>query len=174
MPRSSGIYTHKMATAAYRGAGRPEATYIIERTMDAIAAELNLDPAEVRRRNFIQPDQFPYTTPPGNEYDSGDYDASLDRALEMIDYDAFRREQAAAREQGRYLGLGLSSYVEICGFGPSKDLAGMGGWESATVRVDPNGNVTVLTGTSPHGQGQETTFAQMVADQLGVCRSTTS
>ena len=163
-----GIYTHKMATAAYRGAGRPEATYLIERTMDAIAAELNLDPAEVRRRNFIQPDQFPYTTPPGNEYDSGDYDASLDRALEMVDYDAFRREQAAAREQGRYLGLGLSSYVEICGFGPSKDLAGMGGWESATVRVDPNGNVTVLTGTSPHGQGQETSFAQMVADQLGV------
>jgi carbon-monoxide dehydrogenase large subunit len=164
----TGVYTNKTPTDAYRGAGRPEATYLIERTMDRIADELGLDPVEVRRRNFIPPDAFPYESPGGSTYDSGNYELTLNRLLELVDYERFQREQDAARRQGRYLGIGFSTYVEICGMGPSKDMQPFGGWESATVRVEPTGTVTVLTGASPHGQGQETTFAQIVADQLGV------
>ncbi len=163
------VYTNKAPTSAYRGAGRPEATFMLERTMDVVASELGLDPVEVRRKNLIEPHRFPYTTPTGATYDSGDYQAALNKALEVLDYDAFRAEQAKARTQGRHLGLGFSIYTEACGSGPSARLGIFGGgWESATVRVERSGRVTVLTGTSPHGQGIETAFAQMVADGLGV------
>ena len=160
-------YTNKTPTDAYRGAGRPEATYILERTMDLIAHDLGLDPVEVRRKNLLDPGQFPYSTPTGLVYDSGNYQLALDKAVEVIDYPNFRAEQARLRQQGRYVGLGLATYVEICGIGPSSMLP-WGGWESATVRVEPSGKVTVLTGSSPHGQGIETAFAQIVADGLGV------
>ncbi|HZO81988.1 MAG TPA: xanthine dehydrogenase family protein molybdopterin-binding subunit [Candidatus Binataceae bacterium] len=163
------VFTNKMATDAYRGAGRPEACYIAERTMDMVAAELKLDPAEVRRKNFIPKEAFPATTAAGLVYDSGDYRQALDKALEIVDYKKLRAEQEAARKQGRYIGIGISSYVEICGIGPSAMLPPkFQGWESATVRVEPDCKVTVLTGISPHGQGQETTFAQLVADAFGV------
>ncbi len=163
----TSVFTNAMATAPYRGAGRPEATYLLERTMDAVARALGLDPAEVRRRNLIRPDEFPYRAPSGLVYDSGRYEAALDRALERVDEPGFRERQRRARAQGRYLGLGLSTFVETAGVGPSK-AAPMPGWESGTVRVEPSGRVTVLTGTSPHGQGLETAFAQIVADRLGV------
>lgn len=165
------VFTNKMATDAYRGAGRPEACYIAERTIDMVAGELGLDPAEVRRKNFIPKDAFPYTTASGLVYDSGDYHAALDKALAMIDYPKARAEQAEALKAGRYIGIGIASYVEICGIGPSSLLPPKlkgGGWESATVRIEPDAKVTVLTGISPHGQGQETSFAQIVADALGL------
>lgn len=160
-------FTNKMATDAYRGAGRPEATYMVERMMDCVAAEIRMDPVELRRKNFIGKDAFPWETGTAVSYDSGDYVAGLERALAKVDYDGFRKEQAAAREEGRYLGVGFSTYVEICGMGPSAAMPA-GGWESGTVRVDPTGNVTVLSGIKPNGQGQETTFAQLIADGLGV------
>ncbi len=161
------VFTNKVATDAYRGAGRPEAAYAIERLMDVIARELDLDPVEVRRKNFIT--DFSKPTPAGLVYDSGDYPASLDKALEVINYDALRAEQKRLREQGRYMGIGVSSYIEICGIGPSFLMPpGVGGWETCTIRVEPTGLVTVLTGVSPHGQSNETTFAQIVADDLGV------
>jgi carbon-monoxide dehydrogenase large subunit len=153
-----GVYTNTGANGAYRGAGRPEATYYLERVMDLIADAGGLDPAEVRRVNFIQPDKFPYTTLSGEHYDTGEYEKPLDRALELVGYQQLRQEQAELRKQGRYIGIGLASYVEICGFGP---------WESSTVRVEPGGEVTIFTGISPHGQGQETTFAQLAADYIG-------
>ena len=153
-----GVYTNTMANGAYRGAGRPEATFYLERLMDLIADEGGLEPADVRRVNFIQPDKFPYSTLSGERYDTGEYEKPLDRALELTGYQQLRQEQAALRKQGRFLGIGLASYVEICGFGP---------WESATVRVEPGGEVTIFTGISPHGQGQETTFAQLAADYIG-------
>ncbi len=156
-----------MSTDAYRGAGRPEATYLIERTLDLIARKLNLDPVEVRRRNFIKADQFPHTTAMGLTYDSGKYEATMDQALKTADYAGLRKQQADARKAGRLLGIGLSTYVEVCGMGPSAAMPAAG-WDSATVRVEPTGAVTVLTGISPHGQGEETTFAQIVADELGV------
>ncbi len=152
------VYTNTGANGAYRGAGRPEAAYYIERVADLVADAAGLDPAEVRRVNFIPSDQFPFDTLTGQQYDSGDYDKALDKALEIVGYDALRREQAELRTQGRYIGIGIASYVEICGFGP---------WESSTVRVEPSGAVTIFTGISPHGQGQETTFAQLAADNLG-------
>jgi aerobic carbon-monoxide dehydrogenase large subunit len=161
------VFTNKVATDAYRGAGRPEAAYAIERLMDTIAHELHLDPAEVRRKNFIK--DFAKPTPAGLVYDSGNYQPALDKALQLIGYDALRAEQKRLRAQGRYMGIGISSYIEICGIGPSFLLPpGVGGWESCTIRVEPTGKVSVLTGVSPHGQGNETTFAQIVADQLGV------
>lgn len=163
----TAAFTNKMATDAYRGAGRPEATYLIERMIDIVAHDLDLDPLHVRRANFIGKDAFPHETGTALAYDSGDYTAALDRALNMADYDALRQKQADLRARGRYLGIGFSTYVEICGMGPSAAMPA-GGWESSTVRVDPTGKVTVLTGVSPHGQGQETTFAQLVADGLGV------
>jgi carbon-monoxide dehydrogenase large subunit len=162
-----GVFTNKTATDAYRGAGRPEATHLIERMVDLLAMELNMDPVEVRRKNFPAPSEFPFTTATGLSYDSGNYQASLDKAVGLIEYRRFREEQTRLRQQGKYLGIGFSTYVEICGIGPSSAIS-TGGWESATVRVEPTGKVTVLTGASPHGQGQETSFAQIVADELGV------
>src|SRR5947208_2090109 len=159
--------TNAMATAPYRGAGRPEATYLLERTMDAIARSCGLDPAEVRRRNLIRPEEFPYRAPSGLVYDSGQYEAALDRALAMVDYKRFRDLQRRARDDGRHLGIGFSTFMETAGVGPSKTTP-IPGWESATVRVETSGKITVLTGTSPHGQGLETAFAQIVADRLGV------
>ncbi len=163
----TGVFTNKMATDAYRGAGRPEATYLIERVLDLVAAELKKDPIEVRRKNFPQPEDFPYATPTGLIYDSGDYQKALDLAVKVADYKKLRQEQARLRKEGRYTGIGISTYVEICGMGPSSAMPA-GGWESATVRVEPTGRVSVMTGSSPHGQGQETTFAQMGADILGI------
>jgi len=166
-----GVFTNKTPTDSYRGAGRPEATYYIERVMDLVAEQLGIDPVVVRRRNFIRPNEFPYTTPMGLILDSGDYELTLDRALERLNYERFRAEQQRLRQHGRYLGVGFSTWVEQCSFGPTARMVpgfSPGGWETATVRVDPNGSVTVLTGTSPHGQGVETTFALLTADELGV------
>ena len=162
-----GVFTNTMSTDAYRGAGRPEATFFIERALDLVAQRLNLDPADVRRKNFIAPDAFPHTTATGLTYDSGDYAATMEKALLLADYEGLRREQADLRARGRYRGIGLSTYVEVCGMGPSAAMPAAG-WDSATIRVEPTGSVTVMTGVSPHGQGQETTFAQLVADELGV------
>jgi carbon-monoxide dehydrogenase large subunit len=161
------VFTHRTPTDAHRGAGRPEAIYQLERLMDRIAAELGLDPAEVRRRNFIPPDRFPYRSAVGTVYDSGNYAAALDKALAMVDYPALRAEQARLRAQGRYLGIGIASYVESTGVGPSRVFHGPG-WESAAVRVEPDGSITLLTGSTSQGQGHETSFAQIVADELGV------
>lgn len=167
-----GVYTNTTPTDAYRGAGKPEATYQIERAADLFANEIGMDPLEVRRKNLVSKEKFPYTTSMGLEYDSGDYFKTLDRALEMVNYDELRHEQAELRKQGRYIGIGMSTYVELCGFGPSKVAGALGFqgglWENATVRVDPSGKVTVFTGASPHGQGEETTFAQVVGEKLGV------
>ena len=167
-----GVFTNTTPTSAYRGAGRPEAAYLIERMVELLADELGMDPVEVRRKNFIPADAFPYTTAGTLMYDSGNYQGTLDKLLEMLDYDGIKREKEQARQQGRYLGLGLSTYVEVCGLAPSKAAGAMGFqgglWENATVRLLPSGKVVVLTGTSPHGQGEETTFAQLVAEDLGV------
>lgn len=166
------VYTHTTPVDAYRGAGRPEACYLLERTMSAAAQLLDIDPAELRRRNFIPADRFPYQTPVALVYDSGNYEPTLDRALEMVGYGDFREAQARARREGRYLGIGLSCYIEACGAAPSQVVGSLGAqaglWESATVRVHPTGKVTVFTGTHTHGQGHETTFAQIVADELGI------
>ena len=164
---ATGVFTNKVATDAYRGAGRPEATYILERMMDIAANELGMDPVEIRRKNFPDKSEFPFATSAGLSYDSGDYHLALDRALEAVDYPAMRAEQEEARKDGRYLGIGFSTYVEICGMGPSAALGGQG-WESARVRVEPTGKATVFSGASPHGQGQQTSFAQIVADGLGI------
>jgi carbon-monoxide dehydrogenase large subunit len=163
----TACFTNKMATDAYRGAGRPEATYIVERALDLVAADLGMDPAEVRRRNFPAPSEFPFHTATGLDYDSGDYEAALDKAQQIAGYAKLREDQKQAREQGRLIGIGVSTYVEICALGPSQAMPA-GGWESATVRIEPTGKVTILTGASPHGQGQETSFAQIAADELGV------
>jgi carbon-monoxide dehydrogenase large subunit len=163
----TACFTNKMATDAYRGAGRPEATYVVERAIDLVAAELGIDPAEVRRKNFPAANEFPFHTATGLDYDSGDYEAALNKAQEIVGYAKLRAEQKKAREEGRLLGIGISTYVEICALGPSAAMPA-GGWESATVRIEPTGKVTVLTGASPHGQGQETSFAQIAADELGV------
>jgi carbon-monoxide dehydrogenase large subunit len=163
----TGVFTNKVATDAYRGAGRPEATYVVERALDLVAAELEMDTVDVRRKNFPKPDEFPFKTATGLFYDSGNYEAALDKALGMADYKTLRDEQRKARDAGRLIGIGVSTYVEICALGPSQAMPA-GGWESATVRIEPTCKVTVLTGASPHGQGQETSFAQIVADQLGI------
>jgi carbon-monoxide dehydrogenase large subunit len=162
-----GVFTNTMSTDAYRGAGRPEATFFVERMIDLLAREIGIDPAEVRRRNFIAPESFPHATSTGLTYDSGRYAETMDKALAIADYPALRKRQADLRAQGRYLGIGLSTYVEVCGMGPSAAMPAAG-WDSATIRVEPTGSVTVLTGISPHGQGEETTFAQLVGDELGV------
>ncbi|MBM3735776.1 MAG: xanthine dehydrogenase family protein molybdopterin-binding subunit [Acidobacteria bacterium] len=162
-----GAFTNCVPTDAYRGAGRPEATHGIERMVDILAAELNMDPAEIRMKNFIKPDEFPFATATGLTYDSGEYDKPLRHALEVAGYQKLRAEQAQARTDGRLMGIGLSTYGEICAFGPSPATPA-GGWESATVKIEPSGKVTVMTGASPHGQGEETTFAQIAADELGV------
>jgi aerobic carbon-monoxide dehydrogenase large subunit len=166
-----GVYTAGTPVDAYRGAGRPEAAYLIERLVDLVAREIGMDPVEIRRKNFIPADKFPYTTVTGLTYDSGNYAAALDKALGMLDYPAFRRQQAEARKQGRHLGIGVVSYIEICGLGPSQvaGAVGFGGglYDSAIVRVFPTGVVRVYIGGKPHGQGEETTFAQIVAEEFG-------
>jgi carbon-monoxide dehydrogenase large subunit len=157
---------------AYRGAGRPEATFIVERLVELLARELKMDPAELRRKNFIPPFTDGHTVATGLVYDTGNYDAALDKALKMADYAALRRQQAELRAKGRYMGIGFTTYAEICGLGPSQvaGAVGFGGglWESAIVRFHPSGKVHVMVGVSPHGQGEETTFAQIVANELGV------
>jgi carbon-monoxide dehydrogenase large subunit len=163
----TGVFTNKMSTDAYRGAGRPEATYVVERAMDIVAGELKMDPVEVRRKNFPSKDEFPFHTATGLDYDSGDYETALDKALDLSGYAKLREDQTKARADGKIIGIGVSSYVEICALGPSQAMPA-GGWESATVRIEPTGKVTVMTGASPHGQGQETSFAQIAADELGV------
>lgn len=167
-----GVFTNTTPTDAYRGAGRPEATYVIERMADLFAKEIGMDPVEVRKKNLIPAEEFPYTTPLGLQYDSGNYHGALQKALDILDYERLRKEQEQLRAQGRYIGIGWSTYVEICGLGPSQVAGAVGFqgglWESATVRVHPGGKVTVFTGTSPHGQGEETTFAQIVADRFGI------
>jgi aerobic carbon-monoxide dehydrogenase large subunit len=162
-----GVFTNAVPTDAYRGAGRPEATHGIERMVDILAAELKMDPVEIRLKNFVGNDEFPFATATGLSYDSGNYSAPLKLALQQVNYAALRREQVEARKTGRLMGIGISTYGEICAMGPSAALPA-GGWESATVKIEPTGKVTVLTGASPHGQGEETTFAQIVADELGV------
>jgi aerobic carbon-monoxide dehydrogenase large subunit len=162
-----GVFTNKMSTDAYRGAGRPEATYNVERIMDIAARELGMDPAEFRAKNFPKSKEFPYTTITGLTYDSAKYQESLAKALKLSGYDALRKRQKGGRKNGKYYGVGVSTYVEICAIGPSAATPA-GGWESATVRIEPTGKVTLLTGASPHGQGEETTFAQLLADELGV------
>lgn len=170
----TGVFTNKMGTDAYRGAGRPEATYFLERTMDAIARELGLDPVMVRRTNLIRPEDFPFTTSVGLTYDSGNYQGALDKALQHLDYQALRTEQARRRSQpgAKLLGIGVCTYIEACGLAPSKATAGSAYgaalYESAEVRVHHTGKITVFTGSSPHGQGLETAFAQIVCERLGV------
>ena len=161
------VFTNKTPTDAYRGAGRPEATYFVERAMDMVARELKMDPAELRRKNLIPKDKFPFATQMGAVYDSGDYEAALDLALERAQWPKLVKERDAARKEGRLVGLGLAMYVEVCGLGPSSSLP-TGGWEHAQVTVERDGRITATTGASPHGQGNETTFAQMLADQFGV------
>ena len=159
--KSTCVFTNSTPVAAYRGAGRPEAAYYLERLVDVIAQDLGKPPEEVRRRNFIPPAAFPYTTPTGQKYDSGEYDRALTKALELSHYQKLRNEQRERldRNDRMLLGIGMAVYVEMCGFGP---------FESAVVRVEPGGGVTAFTGTSAHGQGHETTFAQIIADHLGV------
>ncbi len=168
----TGVFTNTTPVDAYRGAGRPEATYLVERMVDRYAAEIGMDPAEVRRKNLIPPFEDGHEVATTVTYDSGNYEAGLDRALELVGYDDFRKEQAAALEQGRHLGIGLSTYVEICGMAPSAVAYTLGAkagvWESALVRVHPTGKVTVFSGSSGHGQGHHTTFAQLAASELGV------
>ena len=161
------VFTNKTPTDAYRGAGRPEGIYYVERAMDMLARELGMDPPEVRRRNFIPPDQFPFRTQTGALYDSGNYAGALDRALEAAGWEQLKAERDAARAEGRVVGLGLSMYVEVCGLGPSRSVWA-GGWEYAQVTVERDGRLSATTGASPHGQGNETTFAQMLADQFGI------
>ena len=166
------VMTNTAPVDAARGAGRPEATYLLERLVDVSALEMGLDPAEIRRRNFIKVDQMPYQTPVVQCYDSGDYDASLDKALANADYDGFAARQAEAKGRGKLRGIGLSAYIEACGVAPSAAVGslgvGVGLWESAQVRFNPTGGVTVFTGTHSHGQGHETAFAQLVTERLGV------
>ncbi len=162
-----GAFTNCFPTDAYRGAGRPEATHGIERMVDILAAELKMDPAELRMKNFPAPDEFPYATATGLAYDSGNYALPLRTALDDVGYATLRKEQEQSRKQGKLMGIGMSAYGEICAMGPSPATP-TGGWESATVKIEPSGKVTVFTGASPHGQGEETTFAQIAADELGV------
>ncbi|HVB28309.1 MAG TPA: xanthine dehydrogenase family protein molybdopterin-binding subunit [Terriglobia bacterium] len=161
-----GVFTNKIATDAYRGAGRPEATYIIERAMNMVAQELNLDPVDVRLKNFPAPGKD-ITLATGVSYDTANYQKTLKKVLKLSGYSKLRKEQQRLRKKGRLLGIGLSTYVEICAMGPSSRMPA-GGWESGTVRVEVTGKVTVLTGVSPHGQGEQTSFAQIVAQELDI------
>src|SRR2546422_38279 len=163
----TGVFTNKMATDAYRGAGRPEATYVVERAMDLVAKELKMDPVELRRKNFPKSDEFPFHTATGLDYDSGNYEAALDKALDLSGYQKLREEQKQARANGKLIGIGMSSYVEICALGPSQAMPA-GGWGNATARIQPTRKGSIMDGASPPGQGQETSFAQIAADELGV------
>jgi carbon-monoxide dehydrogenase large subunit len=170
----TSVFTNMTPTDAYRGAGRPEATYAIERAMDALAAKVGVDPFELRKRNYIRKDQYPYTAFSGLVYDSGDHLAAAERAAQLAEYERVRAEQQQRRDAGdtKHLGIGISSYFEMCGLAPSRVLAslnyGAGGWETATVRVLPTSKVQVVTGSAPHGQGHETAWSQIVSDKLGV------
>jgi carbon-monoxide dehydrogenase large subunit len=170
----TSVFTNRTPTDAYRGAGRPEATYAIERAMDALATQMGIDPAELRRRNYIRKEQFPYDSPAGLVFDSGDYEAALDQALDRSGYTSLRAEQQARRAEGssKLLGIGISTFVEMCGLAPSRVLASLryagGGWESAVVRVLPTGKVQVVTGSAPHGQAHETCWSMIAADVLQV------
>jgi carbon-monoxide dehydrogenase large subunit len=169
--RAVGVFTNMTPTDAYRGAGRPEATYLIERVMDLVARETGIDPVEVRRKNFVRAEDQPFTTLLGMTYDSGDYTITLDKALEMVDYKGLRREQAEKRKQGKYIGIGLSTYIEICGLGPAAAMQaaiGVSAWGMSVVNVHFTGKATVIIGSSPHGQGHETTYAQVASDVLGI------
>ncbi len=163
------VFTNKAPTDACRGAGRPEATFLIERVMDLVAREVGKDPAEVRRLNFVKPEQFPYKSATGSVYDSGNYEPALDKALELADYKGLRAEQARRRAagNGKLMGIGISSYLEACGIGPKGSIP-QGLYESARLRIEQNGSVIVYTGSSPHGQGEETTFAQIVAQEFSI------
>ncbi len=167
-----GAFTNTTPVDAYRGAGRPEATYLVERMCDLTAKAIGMDPVELRRKNFIPAAKFPYQTPVALQYDSGNYGPALDRALQMLDYKKLRADQESARKQGRHLGIGFSTYIEACGVAPSAVAGALGAqaglWESAQVRVHPTGKITVFTGSHSHGQGHETTFAQLTADELGI------
>ncbi len=168
----TGVFTNTTPVDAYRGAGRPEATYLMERLVDLSAQARRTDPAEFRRRNFIPADKFPYQTPVAFVYDSGNYAPALDRVLKMLDYRQARAAQTKARSEGRLVGIGLSTYIEACGAAPSRIAGALGAqaglWESSTIRIHPTGKVTVFTGSQSHGQGHETTFAQLAADSLGL------
>jgi carbon-monoxide dehydrogenase large subunit len=170
----TSVFTNLNPTDAYRGAGRPEASYAIERAMDSLAARMGKDPAEIRRINFIPKFDNGHVTSAGLQFDSGDYEPALDKALEIVGYEMLRKEQKTRRESGSrtHLGIGLSSYMEICGLAPSRIMAALGavagGWESATVRLLPTGKVEVVTGTTPHGQAHETSWSMIVAEKLGV------
>ncbi len=172
--RCTGVFTTKTPTDAYRGAGRPEATYAIERIVDELAAELGMEPMELRRKNWITHEEFPYNTISGLTYDSGNYEAATDKAMATFGYDALRREQQERRDRKDpvQLGLGISTFTEMCGLAPSRVLGslsyGAGGWEAAAIRMLPTGKVEVVTGTSPHGQGHVTSWSQIAADALGV------
>jgi aerobic carbon-monoxide dehydrogenase large subunit len=167
-----GMYTNTTPVEAYRGAGRPEATFMLERMIDRLARELNMDPVDVRRKNLIPPFEDGFDVVTGLKYDSGNYEGTLGKALDHVGYAALRAEQARLRKEGKHIGIGVSTYVEICGLGPSQVAGAVGFqgglWESAIVRFHPTGKVNVFIGASPHGQGEETTFAQVVSDELGV------
>ncbi|MBM7458967.1 xanthine dehydrogenase family protein molybdopterin-binding subunit [Rhodococcus coprophilus] len=170
----TNVFTNKVPTDAYRGAGRPEATFAIERIMDELAVELSMDPIELRKKNWIRHEEFPFDTVAGLTYDSGNYEAATAKALELLDYDSLRREQAERRERKDpvQLGIGVSTFTEMCGLAPSRVLGslsyGAGGWEHAAIRMLPTGKVEVVTGASAHGQGHETAWSQIVADRLGI------
>ncbi|MFN8169224.1 MAG: xanthine dehydrogenase family protein molybdopterin-binding subunit [Candidatus Nanopelagicales bacterium] len=170
----TGVYTTKTPTDAYRGAGRPEATYAIERIVDELANELGMEPLELRKKNWIKHEEFPYTQIAGLTYDSGNYEAATARAVELFGYDELRAEQAARRASGDkvQLGIGISTFTEMCGLAPSRTLGALkyaaGGWEHCTIRVNPTGKVELVTGTSPHGQGHETAWSQIASDVIGV------
>ncbi|MEK6912149.1 MAG: molybdopterin cofactor-binding domain-containing protein, partial [Candidatus Thermoplasmatota archaeon] len=168
----TGVFTNTTPVDAYRGAGRPEALFIIERMVDILARKLGMDPAEVRRKNFIPADKFPYQTALGLVYDSGNYERAMRKALDIVGYEKLRQEQGQARKEERLMGIGLSTYVEVCGLAPSAVSTGTGFqgglWGSSTVRLSPTGKATVYTGAHPHGQGEETTFAQIVSTELGL------
>ena len=170
--QTHGVYTNTTPVDAYRGAGRPEATFVVERIVEAAARETGRDPAELRRLNMIEPRDFPYETPVALVYDTGNYQASLDRALQLVDYGGFKQRRAASEAEGKRRGIGFSCYIEACGLAPSQLAiqlgAGVGLYESGEIRINPTGSVTVFTGSHSHGQGHETTFAQVVSDKLGV------
>ena len=166
------VFTNTAPVDAYRGAGRPEATYSLERAIDKMARELNLDPVEVRRKNLITPDMFPYTTPVALQYDTGNYQATLDKSLELADYAGFEARAAESASRGKLRGMGLSTWIEACGIAPSHLVGVLGSrvglFDSATVRVNATGSINVMVGAHSHGQGHETVFAQIVADKLGI------
>jgi carbon-monoxide dehydrogenase large subunit len=179
----TGVYTNTTFVDAYRGAGRPEATYVIERAMDLFAAEIGMDRAAIRRKNFIAPDAFPYDNPSGLGtavngekifIDSGNYEPALDKALAIVGYDGLEALKGEARTRGKYLGLGLSTYLEVCGVAPSKWIGAVGEgwgaamWESANLKVHLTGKVVLTMGTQPQGQGHETTYSQIIASELGL------